>query len=158
MTEVRYGVVRTGGWIGWLIRVATHSTVNHAFVVNGQGDIIEAEMHGLTRGHLTSYPDAILSEPITGKQADAVWNWSVAHLGTPYGFLDILAIWLKLSRFPTPTWAIKRLVSTNTLICSQAVCMAYAAALLNLGNKPPAYTTPGDLLHVLRFEPEPKDW
>jgi hypothetical protein len=158
MTQVRYGVVRTSGWAGWLIRVATRSTVNHAFVVNGP-TIIEANPSGLAYGKVAKYyPAAILSEPIEGKQADAVWAWSVAHLGTGYGWLDILAIALAVARFPTPKWAVKRLTNTNTLICSQAVATAYTAAGIHLGNKPPAATTPGDLLHVLHNEPEPANW
>lgn len=158
MTEVRYGVVRTSGWAGWVIRVATRSTVNHAFVVNGDGKIIEADPHGLQYNHLTSYPGAILSDPIDGQQADTIWNWSVAHLGVGYGWLDIVAIALAVAHVPTPKWAVKRLTSTKTLICSQAVAMAYAAAGIHLGNKPPAATTPGDLLHVLHNEPEPLDY
>lgn len=154
---VRYGVTRTGGLGGWIIRVATRSSVNHAFVVNGN-TIIEADPKGLQYNHLSAYPDAILSDPIDGPQAAAVWRWSVAHLGTPYGWRDILAIALKVSRIPTPKWAMRRLASSDTLICSQAVTAAYAAAGIRLGDKPPAFTTPGDLLHVLRGEPEPADW
>lgn len=159
-TQVRYGVTRTGGWGGWIIRVATRSTVNHAFVVNQDGDTIEAQPGGMTyrSNGLASYPGAILSEPIDGKQADTVWAWSVAHLRVGYGWLDILAIALAVARFPTPKWAVKRLTNTNTLICSQAVATAYIAAGIHLGNKPPAATTPGDLLHVLHNEPEPANY
>ena len=157
MTEVRYGVVRTNGWAAWVIRAATRSTVNHAFITDGT-KVIEADPHGLQYNKLVSYPDAILSDPIDGQQADTIWNWSVAHLGVGYGWLDILAIALAVAHVPTPKWAVKRLTSTKTLICSQAVAMAYAAGGIHLGNKPPAATTPGDLLHVLRNEPEPADY
>lgn len=158
MTEVRYGVVRTSGWAGWVIRAATHSSVNHAFVVNGDGKIIEADPHGLQYNHLTSYPGAILSDPIGGQQADTIWNWSVAHLGVGYGFVDILALALLCLGVPTPQWALRRLTSTSTLICSQAVVSAYDAAGIHLGDKAAALTTPGDLLDVLHGSIEPSKW
>lgn len=157
-TTVRYGVTRTGGWAGWVIRVATRSTVNHAFVADQNGVIIEAQPGGMRRGLVVSYPGAILSDPIDGQQADTIWNWSVAHLGVGYGWLDIVAIALAVAHVPTPKWAVKRLASTKTLICSQAVAMAYAAGGIHLGDKLPAATTPGDLLHVLHNEPEPADY
>lgn len=113
----------------------------------------------MTYGHLSSYPGAILSDPITGEQADAAWSWSVEHIGIKYGWIDIIAIALVCLHVPTPRWAIRRLSGTReSLICSQAVVAAYDAAGIHLGDKPAALTTPGDLLHVLRNEPEPAQW
>lgn len=154
---VRYGVTRTNGWAAWVIRAATRSPYNHAFILNGDGLTIEAAPHGLQYGRQSRYPEAVLSDPIDGPQAHQVWNWSVAHLGTPYGWPDIVAIALLCLHVPTPRWALRRLSTTKTLICSQAVATAYASACLRLGDKAPAFTTPGDLGDVLAGEPEPAD-
>lgn len=158
MTSVRYGVTATGGWGARWIRLATHSKVNHAFIVNGDDIVIEGRPGGLGTTTLAAYPGAELSDPIEGPQADTVWNWTIAHEGTPYGWLDILALTLLCARIPTPKWAIRRLTSSKTLICSQAVAEAYAAAGIKLGTKRPALTTPGDLWDYLHGEPEPADW
>lgn len=157
MTQVRFGVTSTGGWGAPIIRWATKSSVNHAFVVNGDGLILEARPGGLGENNLSSYPDAILSDPVDGDAADEIWAWTVAHKGTKYGWLDILAITLLCLHIPTPRWALRRLDGAHTLICSQAVMLGYDAAGIHLGDKPAALTTPGDLLAVLRKLPEPAD-
>lgn len=119
--------------------------------------IIEAEPGGM-RKTTGTYPGAIYSQPITGDQADKAWEWSEDHLGVGYGWLDLLAIALHLSRIPTPQWAMNRLMNTGTLICSQAVCGAWDAAGLHLGDKAAGLTTPADLLAVLQNRPEPADY
>lgn len=43
----RYGVVRTGGVVSWLIRRATRSWANHAFIVGDNATVIEAGTHGV---------------------------------------------------------------------------------------------------------------
>lgn len=157
MTEVRYGVTRTGGWGAWVIRLACRSPVNHAYLER-DGVIIEAEPGGMRKGSSSQYPGAVYSAPITGDQADQAWDWSVAHIGTGYGWLDLLAIALHLLRTPTPRWAMNRLMNTGTLICSQSVALAYEAAGIHLGDKAAALTTPGDLLQILHHEPESEYW
>lgn len=155
MTEIRYGVTSTSGWAGRVIRWATHSTVNHAFLVDHDGITIEAQPGGMRYGHAKSYPRAIYSEPVTGARADAIWADAESRIGTPYGWLDIAAIALVCIHVPTPRWALRRLAGTRTLICSQAVCVSYAAAGISLGDKPAALTTPGDLLDVIQHHTEP---
>lgn len=173
-TRVRYCVVRTGGWGGWIIRLATRSEFNHAFIEYDDASVpgvvvgkaygtIEAEPHGL-HNHLgrvatSAYPGAVCSDWIEGPQADKIFKWSMHKLGTPYGWLDILAIALYcISWVHTPNWAIRQLISSDTLICSQAVATAYSIGGIRLGNKLPALTTPGDLWDVVSDEPEPTNW
>jgi cell wall-associated NlpC family hydrolase len=124
-------VTRTGGFVAWAIRRLTHSTVNHAGVYIGQGEIIEADPRdGLRYNGATEYPSAQWSAyPLTDAQRAAIVKWSVDHLGIGYNFLDIVALGLAYSvHVPTPKWARRRLDSDRTLICSQAAAMALRAA------------------------------
>ena len=42
-----YGVVKTSGILGWLIRLGTMSRWNHALVYIGDGKIVEANLPGV---------------------------------------------------------------------------------------------------------------
>lgn len=162
---VRYAVVRTNGWAAWVIRTATRSEFNHALVVRQNGVTIEAQPGGLTRySHgIDSYPGAVFSQPVTGVAAEQIWQWSVDHLGVGYGWLDIFAIALYMWTGWLPQWASRRLMNTEpqldgTLICSQAVTLAFAAGGITLGDKPAFLTTPGDLFDVEVGASEPARW
>jgi cell wall-associated NlpC family hydrolase len=154
VTEPRagaFGLVRTGGWAAWLIRVGTRSTVNHAFVYIGDGRIIEAEPDGATESDVSKYSSVIWSAvPMTDEQSSAIVAWAKAQKGVPYGWLDIAV--LSLAAFGIHNrWIDRRIENTHYLICSQLVDKAYELGDVHLfdDGRLPGQVTPGDLLRLI---------
>lgn len=149
-----FGVTATPGLVARLIRLVTHSTVNHAFVYVGDGLVIEAQMRaGMSFKSASRYPAVTWSNlPLTDTQRAAIVAWSRWHLRVPYNYLDILALFLTLKLgWVAPRWARRMVANPNRLICSEAVDLAYQAASVQLINdgRPPCDVTPGDLFDVI---------
>lgn len=167
-----FGVVRTGGWAAAVIRWATRSTVNHAFVYVGDGKIVEAQPGGAVLSDVSEYEGRtiwstgrVVAYCDTGGCVDGVFvpdeRDAIAHaargmVGVPYNWPDIAAIGLaqrRLGRLVTPrSWIARRLSRGDRLICSQLVDAAYNAAGLHLftDNRPTGLVSPGDLLDLIR--------
>lgn len=156
-------------FFAWCIRFGTESTVNHAGIYIGNGQIVEA-VRSVVRGTESEYPNAVWSNGMAPKYLYIVpkWNYSVtltedqrqaivsaaqSYVGRPYGYLDILAIGLAQKRFGSSVsrvskwWWVKRIEKSKALICSQLVVEAYRAAGVDLAPGVPAgLVSPGDLL------------
>lgn len=154
-----FGVVNTGNsFAARLIRWATQSTVNHAFVYVGNDQIVEAEPHGAALSRASKYPNAIWS---TGKfKLNNLARFTIRGnakglVGTPYNWLDILAIGLaqrKLGRIVgLKSWIARRLSNDGKLICSQLVDYCYQKAGIQLfkDGRPCGMVSPGDLLNLI---------
>lgn len=146
-------VTHTSGFVAWVIRRLTHSSVNHAGICYTSGGIIEADPRvGLREGTVDQYPHAVWLAPFeTAAQATQVVQWSEDHLGVGYSFLDIFALFLAFAvHIKTPKWAERRLSTSERLICSQAVILALRSAGIDpLPGVPAGEVTPGDLLVAL---------
>lgn len=128
-----YGVVRTNGWAGWGIRVVTHSTVNHAFLYVGDGQIVEAQPAGARRAPAALYPDALWSKPPAN--GPAVADAAIALIGTPYSWVDCACIGVADTLgWHVPEWVRKRLNRRDRLMCSALVDTAYLDAGVHLFN------------------------
>lgn len=132
----RYGVVRTPGLIGWLIRQATHSWANHAFVVGADGTVIEADPRGGVRvAPLAQYAGMRMAvnsgEPMTDAQRAAVLAQAEAMVGYRYGLVDIGALALS-SVGLSWRWLFKLIgLDRRAVICSQLVADCGKAAGLD---------------------------
>lgn len=146
-----FGVTACGGLMGRLIRWATRSSVNHAFVYITDGRVVEGDPHGARYNTADSYPNAVWSNlPLTDLQRAQISIWAVAHLGTPYSWLDDVEIGLTKLFDWSPRWMRRRLASDRTLMCSQLVAAAYEAAGIDLfPNRPNGSVTPGDLAGLI---------
>jgi hypothetical protein len=158
-----FGVVATHGWEAKVIRWGTESSVNHAFVYIGGGQIVEARPGGAAIASARKYPTASWSsEPLGDMARRRIASGATQLVGTPYGWLDIAAIALAqrrlgdlvdpLAPLHAQPWAIRRVQSLHTLICSQLVDVAYQGAGVHLFNdgRVPGLVSPGDLLEVIR--------
>jgi cell wall-associated NlpC family hydrolase len=149
-------VVRTNGWAGWLIRVVTRSSVNHAGVYVGDGRVVEAQPHGAVLGYVAAYPGAIWSGPaITEGRGQQIADAARGLLGTPYSWLDCLAIGLaKIFGHALPGFIRRRLSRPNVAMCSQLCDLAYLAAGVHLfdDNRLPGDVSPGDLYDLILKE------
>lgn len=157
-----FGVVATGGFEAKVIRWGTESTVNHAFVYIGAGQIVEAEPGGACVSPVKKYGD----RPIWSSSAfdlddmtrRRIASGAVNLCGIPYGWLDIVAIAFAQRRTGElvnplrPPWWVRRIESLHTLICSQLVDVAYEGGGVNLftDGRPPGLVSPGDLLDLIR--------
>lgn len=154
-----YFVVRTHGFVPWVIRRATHSWADHAGVVTDpDGGIVEAEPGGARRGHLSEYAGCRiavnLGEVMTDVQRDRVAVAALGMVGVAYNDLDIAdlglealgAHWRRLAR-----WA----SDDGELICSQLVAKAGQAADVDwlCGRDNPVQVTPADLARRPTMQP-----
>jgi hypothetical protein len=147
-----FGVTATGGFAGWVIRKFTGGRVNHAFIVGPGGLIVEANPSGAAFGDIRQYPNARfnLHTSLPDDTREQIWANAVSLVGTPYGWLDILALALK--RFHISIgWVDRRIQRQDRLICSQLVDLAYERAGVHLfdDNRLPQNVRPVDLDLIL---------
>lgn len=146
-----YGVTATGGVAGWFIRLGTFSRVNHAFIVGPEGKIVEANPTGAEFGHVSQYPNARYNLHTSLPQAtrEQIWASAVSMVGTPYNWLDVVALSLKFFHISLP-WVNRRLARPDRLMCSQLVTEAYRRAHVYLfESKRSQEVDPGDLDELL---------
>jgi hypothetical protein len=149
-----FGCVPVGGTEGRLIRLGeklngdAFAQYQHAFVYVG-GMVIEAEPGGARSSLHWDRPGALWSTgkiALTMRQRKAVCAAARGYIGTPYSFLDYLALALHRLRIPLP--GLRRFIaSTGHQICSQLVDQCYADAGIQLfaDGRWPGYVTPADL-------------
>jgi uncharacterized protein YycO len=147
----RYVVVRTGGFPAWVIRRATHSPYNHAFIiVSDEGDIVEAQPGGVVKSHISRYKGCQAAwnehENYLPDEAEAVAQKALSLVGVPYNDIDIVELGLESLGHPW-NWLAKIAAGDGELICSQLVVVCGKAGLMNwqCGKPTPADVTPGDL-------------
>jgi hypothetical protein len=155
-----YGVQRTHGFTALAIKVATRSKFSHAFIVDYDGNVIEATPKGVKRNPL-GVRDAIYSTDAIDVGTDErrrIVNDAVALIDTPYGWLDILSIGL-LQYGIRPKIIRDRVERMDRLICSQVVDLAFSGGRARLvdvvqlahgvhlfaDKRLPMDVTPGDL-------------
>lgn len=154
-----FGLVSIKGKVGFLIRVGQwlngdgFRDYEHAFIYVGNGRIVEAEPGGALLSDLDTYD----SRPImwstglcalTDEQRSSIVKEAISQVGTPYSFLDYLAIGLYRLGIKYLGVA-KRVEESKHLICSQLVAQDYATVGVPLTTYPPYLVTPGRLTKFL---------
>lgn len=147
-----------------VIQWDTSSPVNHAGLYVGDDTIVEA-VGEVKYGSITEYPDATwstgrLPEHLTPTPAQRTRIVNAAHdmIGTPYSWLDIIAIGLAQKRMgrlvDSRTWSARRISGDGHVICSQVCDLAYQRAGIQLFNdgRLPGLVAPSDLLGLLSPE------
>lgn len=153
-----YGVVKTHGWVPWLIRRATHSQYDHAFVILEDGAIVEAEPGGSRLGHLSEYYGCQIAvnsgDEVTVQQRAAVAAAAKAMIGVPYDDLAIADDGLETLGVRW-AWLARRADSNGELICSALVAKAGRAAGLDWTCGKPDFeqVTPADLARRPGMQP-----
>ena len=154
-----FGLVSIKGGVGFLIRVGQFFNgdgfrdYEHAFIYVGDGKIVEAEPGGALISDLSEYDgrSIIWSTgliPLTDEQRSLIVKSALAQEGTPYSFLDYVAIALYRLGIKHPGVA-KRVESSKHLICSQLVALDYEHAGIPVTDLPPYLVTPGKFLNYL---------
>lgn len=150
-----FAVVRTHGWQAAVIRWATRSKFNHAFIVWYGEEIIEAQPGGaqLTINHYATSDVRYSHLPLTMEQRIEICNQAKQLIGVPYGWLDIISIGL-LQYGIKPKFIRERVRTSKNLICSQLVDFDYLLGGVHLfdDGRLPMDVTPGDLARLIEGE------
>lgn len=154
-----FGLVSIEGEVGVLIRLGQwlngdgFRKYEHAFLYIGNGEVVEAQPGGAVISPLSKYDGrSILWSsdliPLTADQRQTIVEAAKNDVGTPYSFLDYLAIALYRIHIKYP-WVAKRVEDSKHLICSYLVAKDYKIAGWDLTSKPPYLVTPGRLSDYL---------
>lgn len=154
-----FGLVAIKGDVGKLIRLGQwlngdgFNDYEHAFIYIGNNQIVEAMPGGAIISDIDEYSDrAVLWStglvPLTTTERAAIVETAIGFVGTPYSFLDYLAIALYRMHF---TWlgVEKRVISSKHLICSQLVAQSYYDSGHPITDHPSYLVTPGRLTEYL---------
>ena len=157
-----YGVVKTHGFVPFMIRMLTRSRYDHAFIViNDAGDIVEAEPDGARTGNIGEYaglPMLINSgEAMTDTQRAAVIAAARGYVDVPYAFLDIVRLALASLGIGW-RWLTAEADDERAMVCSTlvAACGQSAGVADWLCGEPcPALVRPADLARRPGMQPWP---
>jgi len=150
-----FGLVSIAGEVGKLIRFGQWLNgdgfldFEHAFIYIGDNQIVEAEPGGALISDLSEYDGRPIMwstdvVPLTQAQREVIVAAAKADVGTPYSFLDYLAIACYRLGLRHPGIA-KRVISSKHLICSQLVAKDFALAGVALTDREAYLVTPGKL-------------
>ncbi len=158
------GLSYSGSIIGKMVRVAQSlvgdwAVYSHAFIVLHDGYIIEALPQGAQISHLSKYdqsPVVFSRFDLTLDQRDSICEEAIRLEGTPYSWLDFVAIGLN---HYVPHWAClskrieARVLDSGKMICSQLCAEAYKRAGIDLApGVNPQYITPGDISQMILMD------
>lgn len=150
-----YGVVRTNGFFGELIRVGTSSPDNHAVIYIGNNQLVEATPKGVKINSIDEYPLIAWNqhEDLSDNQREAIAAHALSLVGKPYSFITIALIVTRilgakvLSDNKLLVWA----ATKEGYICSELVSECYFVAGVKLSTKPDYEVVPGDLARRLEL-------
>jgi len=149
-----YGVVKTNGFFGWLIRLGTFSRWNHVVVYVGNGDIISADPRGIKKKKAAEYSSIAWNqhEELDDNQRMQIVNAALETVGKPYDFFTIIDIALRSLGLKVLTKGIiSRLAQSDGYICSELVAECYAQAGYPVCANPDV-CNPGDLAERLIWQ------
>lgn len=150
--------------MSYAIQWGTASHVNHAGIYIGDGQVIEARPGGAGYAPAAGYLGSNTkwsSLPVLASQAEAIVAAAIEHIGTPYGWLDAVAIAVAQRRLgghldttkpiEQQPWWYRRIGRADRLICSQLVDLAYYEAGIHLFDDGRAFglVSPGDLENII---------
>ncbi|MGW0930689.1 hypothetical protein [Streptomyces sp. NPDC002644] len=154
-----FGLTRIEGFVGRLVNfgqwmVGDHAPVQHALVYVGDGLVVQAMPGGAEcipledASPVVKWSTGIVD--LTENQRWDIASWATVFVGTPYGWLDYLALGLERFGFRW-NWLRRYIMSNHSMICSQLVDYVYAKAGVDLftDGRLPGDITPGDLYHLL---------
>jgi uncharacterized protein YycO len=150
-----YGVIKTKGFFGKLIRVGTQSRWNHVFIYVGADQIVEANPTGVEVSPLFKYDNVAWNkhEELTDEQRNHIVFHARALVGKPYNFFVIADLALRILGFKLFTSKIlERMSKGKGYICSELVAECYRKANKILVREEDYLVNPGDLAERLIYQ------
>ncbi|PYC86618.1 hypothetical protein C7C46_05650 [Streptomyces tateyamensis] len=145
-------LIRIGQWLNG----DGFADYEHAFLLVGDGEVIEAEPGGARQASLTEYTGRLIRWStgrfeLTNDQRAAVIAAARGYLKVPYSFLDYAALAAHRFRLPGSTLLRGYVADTRHQICSQLVDQCYQDAGIKLfdDGRWTGYVTPADLGRLL---------
>jgi len=148
-----YLCLETRTLLGWLVRLFTRSPFDHAALVVGPGEIIQATTKGVSRGPLSQFRGCLA----VANSADRVWSSdrelivakALTYSGYEYAFPAIVVIGLRKLGFKW-RWLLRASASADrdAVFCSELIALAGQAGHHDdwlCGEKSAATVTPAEL-------------
>ena len=149
-----YGVVKTTGFFGGLIRIGTTSRWNHAIIYVGNGMAVSADPTGVNKISVTQYTNIAWNkhEELDDNQRMMIINAALEAIGKPYDFFTIADIALRILGLKILTKGLLSYLAKNKgYICSELVAECYRKGGLVIA-KEDWLCTPGDLAERLIWQ------
>ena len=149
-----YGVVKTTGFFGGLIRIGTTSRWNHAIIYVGNGMAVSADPTGVSKLSVTQYTNIAWNkhEELDDNQRMMIINAALEAIGKPYDFFTIADIALRILGLKILTKGLLSYLAKNKgYICSELVAECYRKGGLVIA-KEDWLCTPGDLAERLIWQ------
>jgi uncharacterized protein YycO len=149
-----YGVVKTNGFFGLLIRIGTTSRWNHSIVYIGNGKAVSADPTGVKIVYINDYRDIAWNkhETLTEEQRNIIADTALSFVGRPYDFFTIALLALRILGLRLNLPIFTYLAKKEGFICSELVAEAYDKADVILSDKPDYLIVPGDLAERLIYQ------
>jgi len=151
-----YGVVKTNGFFGKLIRLGTMSRWNHAFIYIGDGQIVEATPGGVIISPVSKYPLIAWNqhEPLSDGTREVIKANAIALVGKAYSFLTIALLAFRILgvKALSNSKVMGYMAQKEGYICSELVEECYDKANYVLLNKFDYLVVPGDLSERLVYQ------
>ena len=149
-----YGVIKTHGFFGWLIRLGTFSRWNHAVVYVGNGMVVSADPSGVKKEPVTNWGNIAWNqhEELDDNQRMMIANAAFECVGKPYSFPTIALNVFRIIglKFLAEGFLAKMAEGTG-YICSELVSECYRKGGLVIA-KQDYLCTPGDLAERLIWQ------
>ena len=151
-----YGVVKTNGFFGKLIRLGTMSRWNHCFIYIGDNKLVEANPRGVAISSLSKYPLIAWNqhEGLTREQREKISSYARSLVGKGYSFITIALLVFRilgLKALSNMNFFIN-LGKKDGFICSELVAESYSKSGVLLLNKDNSLIVPGDLAERLIYQ------
>lgn len=148
-----YGVIKTNGFFGKLIRLGTMSRWNHAVIAISDTELVEATPRGVIISQISEYPLIAWNQHEDIKDRQLIADYAKSLVSEPYGFGDILNLALRILglKIISNTRLIEYLAVKRGVICSELVALCYEHAGVSF-DKPAHLITPGDLAERIIYQ------
>ena len=149
-----YGVVKTNGFFGWLIRLGTFSRWNHAVIYVGNGEVVSADPSGVKLDPITNWVNIAWNqhEELDDNQRMMIVNAAREAIGKPYDFFTIFDIGFRILGLKVLSKGLlSHLAKNKGYICSELVAECYRKGGLVIA-KEDWLCTPGDLAERLIWQ------
>ena len=150
-----YGVVKTKGFFGKLIRLGTLSRWNHCFIYIGNDLIVEANPTGVAVSPVTKYPLIAWNqhEVLSYEERETIASHAKWLVGRPYSFFTIAGMVLRILGFKFFGDRLLALIAKHDgYICSELVAECYRTGGYVVVNEKDYLVNPGDLAERLIYQ------
>ena len=147
-----YMCLRTGSFLGAVVRAGTHSQYDHAVLISAPGRCIQATVHGVIESPLTAFTgcmavaNAVEGGGMAGHVREAIVAEARSLVGQEYDYPLLATLGLRLAGLRW-NWLLKETSRKGAVICSELVAMAGQAGYQDwtCGSGNPALVTPAML-------------